>query len=47
MAQCESLVQLPKSSIDPDGPIGELDDDRMRAVVRAIGTVIGAECEPV
>src|SRR5689334_5989659 len=45
VAQCEAIQYLPKAEIarGPDGPI---DDERLRAVVLAIGYVVDAECAP-
>ena len=47
VAQCENILQIPKSQLEVDaGPIGVLDDATYRDLVRAIGFVIGSDCEP-
>lgn len=47
VAQCENVLSLDKSTINLDaGPIGRLSDSAFRDVVRAIGYVIDADCEP-
>lgn len=45
VAQCESILFLRKVRLDPD-PIGVLDDTALRDVIRAIGHVLDADCEP-
>jgi mRNA-degrading endonuclease toxin of MazEF toxin-antitoxin module len=48
VAQCENILSIEKSQLDLSaGPIGMLDTSSLRDVVRAIGYVIGADCEPV
>ncbi len=48
VAKGESITYLHESELDLEsGVIGVLDADAIRAVVRAIGYVISAECEPV
>jgi mRNA-degrading endonuclease toxin of MazEF toxin-antitoxin module len=48
VAQCETVTFLDRSDLDEvNGMIGILDAARLRAVVQAIGNVIGAECEPL
>lgn len=48
VAQGESITFLNRSDIDWEaGPIGTLDDNDRRDVIRAIGHVISADCEPV
>jgi hypothetical protein len=47
VAQCERLAPLDFDQIElAAGLIGVLDDAKFRQVVRAIGFVIGSECEP-
>jgi mRNA-degrading endonuclease toxin of MazEF toxin-antitoxin module len=47
VARCEMVLTLHKSRLDMEhGPIGILDDEWQRNVIRAIGYVIDAECEP-
>ncbi len=48
VAQCENLLSVEKNQIDLEaGPIGRLDDERIRDVIRAIGYVMDSECEPL
>ena len=48
VAQCENILSIEKSRLDLSaGPIGMLDTSSLRDVVRAIGYVIEADCEPV
>ena len=48
VAQCETVSFVPKDEFDWSvGPIGSLDSATLRAVVRSIGFVLSAECEPV
>jgi mRNA-degrading endonuclease toxin of MazEF toxin-antitoxin module len=48
VAQCENLLSIEKSRLDfAAGPMGVLDELSLREVVKAIGNVIGADCEPV
>jgi mRNA-degrading endonuclease toxin of MazEF toxin-antitoxin module len=49
VAQCENMLSIEMSDIlDRDaGPIGVLDDLRLRDVIRAIGYVMESDCEPV
>lgn len=45
--QAENLTRLPLEYLNVDsGPIGELDDETFRALIRAIGVVLDSECEP-
>jgi len=47
VARCETVLSLHKSQCDiVRGPIGILDEERLRDVNRAIGYVIDADCEP-
>jgi len=47
VAQAEQLTLLLKSDVDLErGPIGVLDGEANRKLIRAIGHVIAAECEP-
>lgn len=47
VVQGESIVNLHQSYLDLEtGPIGTLDADAMRDLIRAIGYVISADCEP-
>ena len=45
VAQCEAILNIEISQLDP-APLGRVDDDAMRDIVRAIGFVIAGECEP-
>lgn len=45
--QAQSIFSLEQSDLDlDDGPIGRLDDSTHRALIRAAGYVLAAECEP-
>ncbi len=47
VAQCENILSIDKKQIDLEtGPIGVLDEARLRNVVKAIGYVIDSDCEP-
>ena len=45
VAQCENIFLVAKDSLDIN-PIGVLSDADLRDVIKAIGYVIGADCEP-
>jgi mRNA-degrading endonuclease toxin of MazEF toxin-antitoxin module len=48
VAQCENVLSIEKSQLDLSaGPIGVLDASNLRDVIRAIGYVLEADCEPV
>ncbi len=48
VAQADQIATIFKTDLDLEGgPIGTLGADAMRAVVRAVGHVIDAECEPM
>jgi len=48
VAQSEAITLLRKTDMDMDkGPRGTLDGDRLRDLIRAIGYVIDADCEPI
>jgi mRNA-degrading endonuclease toxin of MazEF toxin-antitoxin module len=47
VARADDITLIDASFLDVNaGPIGVLDDDAMRSVIRAIGYVIGSDCEP-
>jgi mRNA-degrading endonuclease toxin of MazEF toxin-antitoxin module len=47
VAQCETISFIPLKDLDVAfGPIGTLDARRLREVIRVIGYVVEAECEP-
>jgi mRNA interferase MazF len=47
VAQCESILFLDKGRVDlARGPVGVLDDVRLRDIIKAIGNVIDSDCEP-
>jgi len=47
VAQCEAITFLDKADIDTtSGMIGKLVEARMRDVIRALGHVLEADCEP-
>ncbi len=45
VAQCENVFLVAKDSLDVN-PIGVLSDVALRDVIKAIGFVIDADCEP-
>ena len=48
VAQCKNIFPIKIAQIRLTlGPIGILDDECMREVVKAIGYVIGCDCEPI
>jgi len=48
VAQCENVLSIEKSQLDlSNGPIGSLDESALRDVIKAIGYVIEADCEPI
>lgn len=47
VAQCEAITVVDKDFIELDaGPIGKLDGEKWRLLVRAIGYVVCAVCDP-
>lgn len=47
VAQGESIAPIPTAMLDLDtGPVGVLSDAAMRDVIRAVGFVLEADCEP-
>ncbi|MBI4717987.1 MAG: type II toxin-antitoxin system PemK/MazF family toxin [Planctomycetes bacterium] len=47
VAQLESVSLLAKEYLELEaGPLAALDPETMRAIIRALGYVIDAECEP-
>jgi len=48
VAQAETISSIPTDQLDLSaGPIGTLDEIRMRDVIRAVGDAIASDCEPV
>lgn len=48
VAQAENITIVERTDLDfHEGPIAELDGETMRALVKAIGNVIGSDCEPL
>jgi mRNA-degrading endonuclease toxin of MazEF toxin-antitoxin module len=48
VAQAEAITFVPIHALDEDvGSVGTVDEERMRDVIRAIGHVVCAECEPI
>lgn len=45
VAQSETVQMIEKQYIDPH-PIGVLTDEKLREVIRAVGYVMDADCEP-
>jgi mRNA-degrading endonuclease toxin of MazEF toxin-antitoxin module len=47
VAQTEAITAAPKENLDLDtGPLGTLNAEQMRDIIRATGYVLGAICEP-
>jgi mRNA-degrading endonuclease toxin of MazEF toxin-antitoxin module len=48
VAQCENILSIDKRQLDRAGAgrIGMLDEMAWREVVKAIGNVVGSDCEP-
>jgi hypothetical protein len=47
VAQAETITYLAVSDLDLDaGAIGVLDESRLRGLIKAIGNVMGSDCEP-
>lgn len=47
VAQAETITYLAISDLDiGDGPLGLLDAQRMRELIRAVGNMMGSDCEP-
>ena len=46
VAQAELIAFLPKSNLKSEA-VGQVSDERFRDLIRAIGNVISAQCEPV
>ncbi|HEX6987217.1 MAG TPA: type II toxin-antitoxin system PemK/MazF family toxin [Planctomycetaceae bacterium] len=46
VAQCEAILFMLKARLDPD-LTGILDETALRDVIRAIGFMLDADCEPV
>ena len=48
VAQAEKLTTLNMTELEVhEAPMGQLDDQRLRDLIRAIGHVLDAECEPM
>jgi mRNA-degrading endonuclease toxin of MazEF toxin-antitoxin module len=48
VVQGETTSPIPIDQLDlTGGPIGKLDDSTLREVIRAIGDVMAADCEPI
>lgn len=48
VAQAETITYLESSDLDMDaGALGVLDEPRMRDLVRAVGNMMGSDCEPL
>lgn len=48
VAQCETVAPIPKDALDlKRGVLGVLTDQVLRDVIRAIGNVLDANCEPI
>lgn len=47
VAQCDALTLMIVGELSPGPPIDTLNDVHLREVIRAIGHVLGSECEPL
>lgn len=48
VAQCENILSVELSRLDLDrGPRGIIEPGRFRDVIKAVGHVLGSECEPL
>jgi mRNA-degrading endonuclease toxin of MazEF toxin-antitoxin module len=48
VAQAETISYIALSDLHLDaGPLGTLDEPRMRELIKAIGNVMASDCEPV
>ena len=47
VAQAEAITYIATSDLDLDaGAIGSLDEVRLRDLIKAVGNMMGSECEP-
>ncbi len=47
VAQAETLTYLAVSDLDLDaGIVGTLDETKLRELIRAVGNMMGSDCEP-
>lgn len=47
VAQCENILSVEKTQLDiASGPLGVLDEQAMRDVIKAVGYVMESDCEP-
>ena len=48
VAQCENILSIDRGQLSEGaGPLGTLDDIAFREIIKAIGYVVCADCEPV
>ena len=48
VAKCDDIAYTELKDVDQErGLVGKLDDWKMREVIKAIGHVIGSDCEPI
>lgn len=48
VAQCENILSVENTHLEiASGPLGVLDDQTMREIIKAIGYVMQADCEPL
>ena len=48
VAQCENMLAIEINQLDTqNGPQGILNENAFRDVIKAIGSVIGSDCEPL
>ncbi len=46
VAQCEQLLTIDQTEVPLTGPVGKLDDQSFRDLIKAIGYVMESNCEP-
>lgn len=47
VAQCENLLSIDKTQLAfAAGPIGALNDEALREIIKAVGYVMASDCEP-
>jgi mRNA-degrading endonuclease toxin of MazEF toxin-antitoxin module len=46
VAQCEQVLTIDRQEIALSGPVGQPDDMTLRGLIKAVGYVMDADCEP-
>lgn len=46
VAQCEQVLTIDQAEVPLSAPVGKLDETSMREIVKAVGYVMEADCEP-